>query len=111
MSSMHERLERRSEMRIEFIQTRVAVGAALVLLALIGLTGCDNTQGTSPQTNVAQQNSAPKDDNQNNGSGSGTAEKPASSGGGSWTDPNPPGGGTRNPNGTGKTASGRNGST
>ena len=81
----------------------------MALLAL-GLAGCDNTQGTTPQTNIADATHRPIDDNQNNGSGSGTAEKPASSGGGMWTDPNPPRGGTRNPNGTGRTASGRNGS-
>ena len=91
---------------------RAIAGTALLTLALAGLVGCDNTQGTSPQTNIANQNSRPLDDNQNNGAGAGTAEKPASSGGGSWTDPNPPGGGgRRNPYGTGKTTSGRNGST
>src|SRR5438270_10722524 len=87
----------------------LAAGAALTL-CLIGLAGCDNSQGTSPQTNIADTTHRPIDDNQNNGSGSGTAEKPVSSGGGHWTDPNPTGGGTRNEWGTGKTASGRNGS-
>jgi len=82
----------------------------LAALALTGLAGCDNTQGTTPQTNIAETTHRPIDDNQNNGSGAGTAEKPASGGGGTWTDPNPTGGGTRNQNGTGKTISGRNGS-
>jgi hypothetical protein len=93
------------------IAARALACAALVALGLAGLVGCDNTQGTTPQTNIADQTHQPIDDNQNNGAGAGTAEKPASSGGGSWTDPNPPGGGTRNPWGTGKTVSGRNGST
>ena len=44
------------------------------------------------------------------GSGAGTAEKPASSGGSSWTDPNPPRGGSRNPYGTHRTVSGATGS-
>jgi len=94
-------------------RTRAGVlgGLSLLALGLVGLTGCDNTQGTTPQTNIAETSHRPIDDNQNNGSGAGTAEKPASSGGGNWTDPNPTGGGTRNPNGTGKTISGRNGST
>ena len=83
---------------------------ALPALGLIALTGCDNTQGTTPQTNIAEMAHRPMDDNQNNGSGAGTAEKPASSGGGSWTDPNPIHGGSRNPNGTGRSLSGRNGS-
>ncbi|HLJ55638.1 MAG TPA: hypothetical protein VKT77_11415 [Chthonomonadaceae bacterium] len=89
----------------------VLAGAGLVALGLAGLAGCDNTQGTTPQTNVAEATHRPVDDNQNNGSGAGTAEKPSSSGGGTWTDPNPSGGGSRNPYGTGKTVSGRNGST
>ena len=88
----------------------VLAGSALLAFGLVGLTGCDNTQGTTPQTNVAEVTHRPVDDNQNNGSGAGTAEKPASSGGGNWTDPNPTHGGTRNPNGTGRTLSGRNGS-
>ena len=94
-------------------KTRVCAlaGLALLALGLAGLTGCDNTQGTTPQTNIAETSHRPVDDNQNNGAGAGTAEKPASSGGGSWTDPNPTRGGTRNPYGTGKTVSGRNGST
>lgn len=92
-------------------RTGVVAIAGLLALGLVGLTGCDNTQGTSPQTNVAETTHRPIDDNQNNGSGAGTAEKPASGGGGTWTDPNPTGGGTRNPYGTGKTISGRNGST
>jgi len=87
----------------------LAAGLALAI-CLAGLAGCDNTQGTTPQTNIAETTHRPIDDNQNNGSGSGTVEKPASSGGGHWTDPNPTGGGTRNPYGTGKTTSGRNGS-
>ena len=87
-----------------------AVALGGLALVLTGLAGCDNTQGTTPQTNIAEMRNRPVDDNQNNGSGAGTAEKPASSGGGSWTDPNPTGGGTRNPYGTGKTISGRNGS-
>jgi hypothetical protein len=91
--------------------TAVLAAAVLLTVGLAGLAGCDNTQGTTPQTNIAEQNHHPLDDNQNNGAGAGTAEKPASSGGGHWTDPNPTGGGTRNPWGTGKTVSGRNGST
>lgn len=91
-------------------RARVLAGGALLALGLAGLTGCDNTQGTTPQTNIAETTHRPIDDNQNNGAGSGTVEKPASSGGGSWTDPNPVKGGTRNPYGTGKTISGRNGS-
>ena len=83
----------------------------MLALGLVGLAGCDNTQGTSPQTNIAAQTNRPDaDDNQNNGAGAGTAEKPASSGGSSWTNPNPGGGGSRNPSGTGKTISGRTGS-
>ena len=90
---------------------RMIAGIALMALGLVGIVGCDNTQGTTPQTNIAAQTNRPSaDDNQNNGSGAGTAEKPASSGGSSWTNPNPPGGGSRNPYGTGKTISGRNGS-
>src|ERR1043166_527383 len=90
--------------------TRVFPAVMLLTLGLCALAGCDNTQGTTPQTNIAEQTKRPIDDNQNNGAGAGTAEKPSSGGGGSWTDPNPPGGGTRNPYGTGKTISGRNGS-
>lgn len=98
-------------MNREKTRTGVLAGLMLLGMGLVGLAGCDNTQGTTPQTNIAEQTKQPIDDNQNNGSGAGTTEKPASSGGGSWTDPNPIGGGTRNPYGTGRTASGRNGST
>lgn len=87
-----------------------ASAVAVVLVGLVGLTGCENTQGTSPKVDVTSSTYYPKNDNQNNGAGSGTAEKPSSSGGDQWTDPNPVGGGTRNRYGTGKTASGRNGS-
>ena len=69
--------------------------------------GCENTQGTAPQTNTAYYKNNPgPDDNQNTGSGAGTADKPASSGGGHYTDPNPPQGGSRNPNGTKRQLSG-----
>ncbi len=84
---------------------------ALLILSLFGATGCENTQGTAPQTNTAYYKNNPgSDDNQNNGSGAGTAEKPASSGGSSWTDPNPPRGGSRNPYGTHRTVTGAAGS-
>ena len=75
--------------------------SAILALCFVGLFGCDNTQGTAPQTNTAYYKNNPgSDDNQNNGSGAGTADKPVSSGGSHWTDPNPQQGGSRNPNGT-----------
>lgn len=78
------------------------------ILALVGFTGCNNTQGTSPDTNFASVDTQPSADaNQINGAGSGTTYKPASSGGNNYNDPNPSGGGKRNPYGTGKTATGR----
>ena len=84
--------------------------AAIAVLGFTGLTGCENTQGTSPKVDMTASSMYPKNDNQNNGAGGGTVEKPASSGGDQWTDPNPTRGGTRNPYGTGKTESGRDGS-
>lgn len=93
------------------MKVRSIMGAAILALCLAGAVGCDNTQGTSPQSNTAnKQDQFAHDDNQNNGAGSGTTEKPETSGGGHWTDPATKSAGARHQYGTGKTTSGSNGS-
>ena len=75
-------------------------------LCLTGFAGCSNTQGTSPQVDKSTQvYRSGLDDNQNNGAGSGTTEKPASTGGSSWTDPSATNGATRDVYGTGERSS------
>ena len=60
---------------------RVSRSAWIVVgLCMVGFSGCSNTQGTAPQVDKSTRvYRSGVDDNQNNGAGSGTTEKPASS--------------------------------